>query len=96
MIYYMPSQISIILGKTRREVINWIEQGKIKTVIKNGRALASAYDISNFLHEYPEEIGRIYCNDLIPFFNQARENIVEKLENLNEVSYVWQGCPSCK
>lgn len=93
-IRYMPSQISLILGKDRREVLKWIEEGKLGSVTQYGRAMSSAQDIARFLNEHPEEVGRVYCDDLIPFFNRARENIVEKLENLNEVSNLWQDYPS--
>lgn len=93
-VMYLPSQIAMILGKSRLDILKWIEEGKLGSVMRNGRAFSSAQDIASFLHEYPEEVGRVYCDDLIPFFNKARENIVEKLEKLNEVTNLWQGYPS--
>lgn len=91
---YMPYQIAIILGKNRSDILEWMKEGTLRSVIQHGRLFSSAQNVANFLREHPEEIGRVYCDDLIPFFNRARENIVEKLEKLNEVSNLWQGYQS--
>lgn len=96
MIFYMPSEIALILGKDRRDVLRWIESGRLSSIQKYGRAVSNAHDIVKFLHEHPEEVGRVYCDDLIPFFNQARNSIVELLEKLNEVSNLWQDYQSSK
>lgn len=93
---YMPYQIALILGKNRSDILEWMKGGKLRSVMQHGRLFSSAQDVADFLRECPEEIGRVYCDDLIPFFNQARANIVEKLENLNEVNNLWQGYPSNK
>lgn len=90
-IRYFPSQIAMILGKSMFDVLDWMKNGKLNFVNQNGKQESSAEDIAKFLNTYPEEIGRAYCNDLIPFFNQARTNIVQHLETLNEVSNAWQG-----
>lgn len=92
-VFYMVSQISMILGKNRLDILKWIEDKQLASITQHGRVMSSAQDIADFLHRNPEEIGRVYCDDLIPFFNNARENIVEKLENLNEVSNLWQDYP---
>lgn len=93
---YFPRQIAMILGKDVRDVLRWISSGALKSDTKYGRQWSSQQDIAEFLNEHPEEIGRVYCDDLIPFFNQARSNIVEKLENLNGVSNLWQDCQSTR
>lgn len=96
LIRYFPKQVAMILGKDITDVLRWIDSGALKSDMKYGRPWSSQQDIAEFLNEHPEEIGRVYCDDLIPFFNQARSNIVAKLENLNEVSNLWQDCRSTR
>lgn len=95
-IYYFPSQIAMLLGKSRFDVLDWMDSGKLNFINRHGKPESTAEDIAQFLHVHPEEIGRVYCDDLIPFFNQARSDIVTVLENLNEVNNTWQGYRSNK
>lgn len=92
--YFIPSDIAMLLGKSSRDVRNWQKEGLLRSTLLYGRNCSSEKDISEFLHDHPEEIGRVYCDDLIPFFNEARAQIVTLLEQLNEVANTWEGYQS--
>lgn len=89
MIGYLPSQLALILGHNKTDILSWIERGDLEHTVQNNRILCNSEQISKFLSKHQDLVGRIYCDDLIPFFNTARENIVEKLENILEVQAKW-------
>lgn len=84
-VMYFPSHVAIILGIQQREIWSWIKSGELKTVFQNGKTYILHKDIIDYLNRYPENVGRVYCDDLIPFFNDARADIIVRLEVLREI-----------
>lgn len=82
--YFLPTQLAIILGTSVNNIREWVECGILKSEKKDDRVRITPKQIALFLLHHPEEIGRIYCDDLIPVFNEARKQIVDILENLRE------------
>lgn len=82
--YFLPTQLAIILGADANDIRQWIERGELQSEKKDGRIRITPKSVALFLLRYPEEVGRVYCDDLIPVFNEAREQIVNILEQLRE------------
>lgn len=84
--FLLPSQVAIILGKPITQVNEWLLNGVIKSTIRHGIYCPTCEDVAKFLQEHPEEVGRVYCDDLIRFFNEARAQVVDILEKLRGVA----------
>lgn len=82
--FFLPTQLAIMLGTSADDIRQWIENGLLASEFKNGRIRISPNNVAKFLYKHPEEVGRIYCDDLIPVFNEARSAIVDILEQMRE------------
>lgn len=92
--YFLPTQLAIILGADANDLRKWVEQEVLQSEKKNGRIRITPKSVALFLLHHPEEVGRVYCDDLIPVFNEAREQIVNILEQLREDERLCQVTPS--
>lgn len=82
--FFLPTQLAIILGVNANDIRDWINQGILQSEKKDGRIRITPRNVALFLFRHPEEAGRVYCDDLIPFYNDARSHIVDILEQLRE------------
>lgn len=82
--FFLPTQLAIILGASANDIRSWAESGILESEYRNKRLLITPENVARFLLDHPEEAGRVYCDDLIPFFNNARARIVDILEQLRE------------
>lgn len=82
--FFLPTQLAIILGADANDIRKWAKQGVLQSEKKDGRVRITPKSVALFLFHHPEEAGRVYCDDLIPIFNEAREQIVTILEQLRE------------
>lgn len=79
-----PSQVAILLGRLQRDIFTWIDRGELKAN-RNGRLVKIATDdLIEYLYLHPENVGRIYCDDLTTTLNEWRRNLVEGLEELRD------------
>lgn len=82
--FFLPTQLAIVLGTDANDIRRWVEQKLLQSEKKDGRIRITPENVALFLFHHPEEAGRVYCDDLIPIFNEAREQIVTILEQLRE------------
>lgn len=94
--FFLPTQLAIILGADANDLRKWVEQGVLQSEKKNGRIRITPKSVALFLLRHPEEAGRVYCDDLIPIFNEARKEIVDILEQLREDERLCQVIPSSR
>lgn len=91
--FLLPNEVAIILGKPIIQVNEWLLSGSMHSTVQYGRHCPTCEDVAKFLQEHPEEVGRVYCDDLIRFFNEARAQIVDILEKLRGVAELWPDSP---
>lgn len=94
--FFLPTQLAIILGTDANDIREWAEKGVLQSEKKDGRIRITPKEVALFLFHRPEEAGRVYCDDLIPIFNEAREQIVTILEQLREDDKLCQATLSHK
>lgn len=82
--FLLPTQLAVILGASANDIRRWTEDGTLKSEFKDGRTRITPQNVAYFLLAHPEEAGRVYCDDLIPVFNEVRASIVDILEQLRE------------
>lgn len=82
--FFLPTQLAIILGASGNDIREWVEKGILQSEKKDGRSRITPKNVALFLLHHPEEAGRVYCDDLIPFYNEARAHIVDILEQMRE------------
>lgn len=77
---FLPFQLSFLLGTPYRNILDWIEAGKLKT---NGNwriPLVSLSDLIDFLGQNREYVGRLYCENPVPLFDELRKSIIEEMD----------------
>lgn len=94
--FFLPTQLAIILGADANDIREWAEQGLLQSEKRDGRMRITPENVALFLFHHPEEAGRVYCDDLIPIFNESRAQIVTILEQLREDDRLCQVIPSNK
>ncbi len=88
-----PSEWAVILGTSQRDIWEWVFAGSLKyeKVGKKSYTI-SVQDMTNFLIENPSNIGRLYCDDIILFYNKIRHIIIEQIERQYENANNKSGC----
>lgn len=79
-IIWFPSQLAIVLGANQTDILEWVAKGELKAEKKGSVTKIMESALIDFLREHRECVGRIYCDDLTPFFNKSRTRIARKLE----------------
>lgn len=77
---YTYFQTAMILGVSRREIKEWISSGKLQAATDGAYVYIREPDLVSFLKQYPEHVGRVYCEDL-PVFLEERKRIVEQISS---------------
>jgi len=82
---WFPHQLSLVLGVPQPKIMDWIDK-KILPATKGKRTVSiNEDDLVQFLHDHPEQVGRVYCDDIPGYLDECRKNLVSKLE---EIPYV--------
>lgn len=82
---FFPSQWALILGVQQRDIWDWVMDGLLKAERVGIKAhLISVKDVTEFLAKHPIYVGRVYCEDAIPFYNDIRRQIVNKMEEIRD------------
>lgn len=77
----LPFQLSYILGIPYREVLSWIDDGKLKTTGGIKRAFTvSINDLVDFLGQNRDCVGQLYCDSSVPIYNEWRKEIIEEMD----------------
>lgn len=80
-----PSQWALILGVQQRDIWDWIMDGLLKAEVAGKKAhVISVNEVTKFLAEHPIYVGRVYCEDAIPFYNDIRRKIVDRMEDIRD------------
>lgn len=87
-IRFFPSQIALITGNSQRDIYDWINKGYLKAEHKERFYWIVLGDLIQFLYNYPEYVGRIYCSDIPGLINDYRKYIVNELEKMFENGYI--------
>lgn len=82
----------MILGIWQRDIWEWISKGLLPVTKINRATLISDDDLAKFLADHPIYVGRIYCEDELPYHNQIRKQIVEKMETIRDANYTTSNC----
>lgn len=78
--FYTYFQLSLLLGVSRRDILQWVSDGKLQAATDGQYFRISEESVINFLKQYPEYVGRVYCNDL-PIFLEERKRIVNHISS---------------
>ncbi len=75
---YTYFQLALLLGVSRRDIQQWVSDGKLQAATDGRYFRFTEASVINFLKSHPESVGRVYCNDL-PIFLEERERIAEQI-----------------
>lgn len=81
---WFPSQLALVLGVPQREILGWIDRNELRAKVKGKVVKISENDLIQHLVDYPEHVGRVYCDDLVDSINQFRAMIVRRIEAVRE------------
>lgn len=81
-----PFQMAIILGTTQQKIMSWIREHKLSADI-NGRYISiELKELIRYLYCHPEDVGRIYCDDIPGYITNIRTDIVNHLEEFENAN----------
>lgn len=78
-----PSEIAFVLGIQQRIILKWIERQELPATIVGKYIYIDYDDLIRYLYHHPENVGRIYCDDLPGYVTELRTKMVNDLEGLS-------------
>lgn len=83
---WFPNQLSLVLGIPQPIIMDWINKKMLPA--KRGKKTVSIDedDLVIFLHDHPDQVGRVYCDDIPGYLDECRKNLVTKLEAIPYVN----------
>lgn len=77
---WLPNQLSLVLGIPKPKIMDWVDKGFLPATKGKRTVSIDEEDLVRFLHDHPDQVGRVYCNDIPGYLDKCRKNLVNKLE----------------